>query len=130
VALDPGTAKCGVAVLSASGEVLARAIVPLGILAETLEPYAGSHPRVLVGNGTGALRVMEMLRQAGWTDTQAVEEKGTTLDARRLYWQARPPRGWLRLIPRSFLVPPRPIDDWAAVAIGLRYFASHPADGG
>ncbi len=121
VAIDPGTAKCGVAVLSAAGHVLARAIVSLGALEETLDPYLAAHPRLLVGNGTGFRPVLDLLTHAGWTDAQVVEEKGTTLEARRLYFQHRPPRGWRRLIPLSFLVPPRPIDDWAAVAIALKY---------
>ncbi len=126
VAIDPGTAKCGVAVVSAAGKVIARAIVSLGSLEETLGPYLAAHPRLLVGNGTGGRPVVELLRHAGWPEALVVEEKGTTLEARRLYFQHRPPRGWRRLLPLSFLLPPRPIDDWAAVAIALKFLDANP----
>ena len=40
VAVDPGTAKCGIAVLSAAGEVLYRDIVPAEMIGETTDVIA------------------------------------------------------------------------------------------
>jgi hypothetical protein len=34
-----------------------------------------------------------------------------------------PPRGWRRFVPRGMLLPPRPIDDFAALLIAERLLA-------
>jgi RNase H-fold protein (predicted Holliday junction resolvase) len=52
-----------------------------------------------------------------------VDERETTLRARSLYFADHPPRGWRRLIPLGMQMPPRPIDDYAAVLIARRYLA-------
>jgi hypothetical protein len=43
-----------------------------------------------------------------------VDERGTTLEARRRYWQLFPPRGWRRLLPQGLRQPPRDWDDVVA----------------
>jgi hypothetical protein len=50
-----------------------------------------------------------------------VDERETTLRARARYFQAHPPRGWKRLVPRGMLLPPCPIDDFAALLIAERF---------
>ena len=43
-----------------------------------------------------------------------VPEAGSTLAARRRYWQLEPPRGWRRLLPQGLRLPPRDVDDVVA----------------
>jgi hypothetical protein len=43
-----------------------------------------------------------------------LNEHGTTLAARRRYWELFPPRGWRRLLPEGLRLPPRDWDDVAA----------------
>ena len=57
-----------------------------------------------------------------------VDERATTLLARRRYFDANPPRGWKRLVPRGMLLPPRPIDDFAAVLIAERLLEREALD--
>lgn len=81
--------------------------------------------RIVVGKGTNASALCEDL----WVlqrPIQLVDERETTLQARRLYFEEHPPAGWRRLIPIGMQLPPCPIDDYAAVLIGRRYLAEGP----
>ena len=49
-----------------------------------------------------------------------VDERGTTLEARKLYWRLHGPAWWQRFLPGAMRVPPRPVDDLAAWAIAMR----------
>jgi hypothetical protein len=51
-----------------------------------------------------------------------VDETGSTLEARNLFWKEHRPRGWRRLVPLSLQVPPQPVDDFAAVVLAQRFF--------
>lgn len=119
LAFDPGR-NLGAAWVGFDGRVLRRAILVSSDL-ERLE--VGEAAVVLVGDGTGRRTVIERLRRRG-IDPELVDETGTTLEARRLYFGDHPPRGLLRLLPPGMRAPPRPIDDYAAVAIALRWLAS------
>jgi hypothetical protein len=50
-----------------------------------------------------------------------VDETDTSYRARALYFADHPPRGWRRLVPLGLQLPPRPIDDYAALLIARRY---------
>jgi hypothetical protein len=73
-----------------------------------------------LGDGTGAREFAAAVGDFPF-ELERVREKGTTLEARNLYWNLHPPKGWLRLVPQSLIVPPRDVDDLAAWAIALRY---------
>ncbi len=126
VAIDPGQDKCGVAALSGEGQVLWRAIATPHRAVDLALRWASEQAIIVVGRGTGRKSVLQMLRDKG-IRAEVVEERDTTIQARALYWQANPPRGWRRLIPRGLLVPPEPIDDWAAVAIARRFLSGKEA---
>jgi len=55
-------------------------------------------------------------------------ERNTSLRAREVYFREYPPRGWRRLIPRGLLLPPRPIDDYAAFLIAIDWLISTASD--
>ena len=52
-----------------------------------------------------------------------VDEYETSRAARELYFAEHPPRGWRRLVPIGLQLPPRPIDDYAAILIARRFLA-------
>jgi RNase H-fold protein (predicted Holliday junction resolvase) len=126
--IDPGSDKCGVAVC-APGRVLARAIVRPAALPGLVVGWAAEHnvDAIVVGGGTGSRNVMAAL--AGLRASRRLppvtvaEERDTTLAARRRYFEEHPARGWRRVVPRSFQVPPEPYDDYAAVIIAERLVA-------
>jgi RNase H-fold protein (predicted Holliday junction resolvase) len=120
--IDPGTRKCGYAIVAALGErPLALGIVPTEQLAESLRALLERHAvgAVALGGGTHAAAVGAVLREFG-LPVSIIDERETTLLARARYFAANPPRGWRRLIPRGMLLPPGPIDDYAALLIAER----------
>ena len=124
--VDPGTRKCGYAVVGdVLGAPLALGIVPTERLLETLQELVARFPvrAVALGGGTHTAPVGAMLAPLGVTVT-VVDERETTLLARQRYFAANPPRGWRRLVPRGMLLPPRPIDDYAALLIAERLLES------
>ena len=120
--IDPGTRKCGYAVVAEPGAApLELGIVPTERLSETLRGVAERfHLRAIaLGGGTHAAAVGPLVETLA-LPVRIVDERETTLLARRRYFAAHPPTGWRRWVPRGMLVPPRPIDDFAAVLIAER----------
>jgi RNase H-fold protein (predicted Holliday junction resolvase) len=127
--LDPGTRKCGYALLTCAGDKpLALGIAPLADLEAVLRGVVAAQPveRVALGRGTNAAVVGAVLDRLG-LPYSLVDEHETTLRARARYFADHPPRGWKRLIPRGMLLPERPVDDYAALLIAERYFAATAA---
>ncbi len=121
--IDPGTRKCGYAVVVSPGaEPLELGIVPTEEFAARVRDLVLRFaPRAIaLGAGTNTAPVAAML-QGLPLPVRAVDERETTLLARRRYFAANPPRGWRRLVPRGMLLPPRPIDDFAALLIAERF---------
>ena len=121
--LDPGTRKCGFAVVTHSdAPPLELGIVPLEALAARLRELVArrSVDVAAIGRGTNAEPVAAAVAALGLR-FEMVDERGTTLLARGRYFQDHPPRGWRRLVPRGMLLPSRPIDDYAALLIAERF---------
>ena len=122
--VDPGTQKAGLAVLAGPQDAapLWLGSVPL---AELLDRAAALCEQfdvsaIALGRGTHAAAVAEMLERVH-VPVHLVDERETTLLARALYFADHPPRGWRRLLPLGMQLPPRPIDDYAALLIARRY---------
>ncbi len=125
--LDPGTAKCGLVVVTGEGEVLYRAVTDLATLPTVLSEVTGRFGLlpVALGSSTGAEAVERIVQQVlPGVDIARVEEHHTTEEARRLYWRYCPPRGWRRVVPRGMLLPPEPLDAYAAEVLVKRWLAS------
>jgi len=121
--LDPGTRKCGYAVVTGIGTPpLALGIVPIETLAERLAEVLAATPVALaaIGRGTNAAVVADVVRALG-VAVELVDERETSLLARARFFRDHPPRGWRRIVPRGMLLPDRPIDDYAALLIAERF---------
>lgn len=124
LALDPGSDKCGLAVVAPGSGVLQRRIVApdeIEIALRELLPQYGV-TRVILGNATTSRAMRERVSTL-FPEVELVEvdERNSTLEARELYWKENPPRGWRRVLPLSLQVPPEPVDDFAAVVLALRF---------
>lgn len=121
MAVDPGRAKCGVAVCGPEG-VLARSVVEIGDLRALASGWMAAYrvDAVIVGSQTGSKQVLDILRNLT-VPVKAVPERGSTLRARRRYFLDHPRRGWRRLVPLSLQVPPEPYDDYAAALLAEAY---------
>lgn len=126
LAIDPGRCKCGVAVVSNTNEieVLHRAVVSTEQIPDVLSDlYARYSPDVIIiGNGTTAKVVMESAKKLS-SNVELVDEKFTSIEARKKYFIENPPRGLHRLIPISLQTPNQPFDDYVAVILAERYLA-------
>lgn len=121
LAVDPGRAKCGMAVCSAAG-ILARAVVPAGDVGPTAAEWQRRFgvTDIVVGDKTGSDAVVRAIAAAVSVPIRSVNEAGTTLAARARYFAEHPPRGWRRLIPWTLQTPPEPHDDYVAVLLAER----------
>lgn len=120
--IDPGRDKCGVAVLTAAGEIKFQRVVATEELDSTIKTLAAEFQieSVILGNGTTHKAAAQKVTTAG-LKFQLVDEKHTTEEARREYWKKNPPRGWRRLLPTSMQVPPEPVDAIVAEILVKRF---------
>ena len=127
--IDPGRRKCGLAVVTESGEIEARSVVQMRDLPREVERLVREYEveRIILGSGTGAQRVSSILTSepGRLSALELIEapEKDTTLRARKLYFEANPARGWRRLLPPGMRIPPEPYDDFSAAIIAFDFIA-------
>ena len=121
LAIDPGREKCGVAVLASDGRVLVQRVVTTAELDAAVGALIRAYePTVIMGNGTTSADAKKRVEALG-VPVLLVDEYRTTDAAKCAYWEAHPPRGWRRLMPRGMLVPPVPVDDFVAVILAQRF---------
>jgi len=129
IAIDPGTEKCGVAVVGIEGEVHLQEIIPVSELVPKVEELARHYgpARIVVGDRTGAGRLMGLIEIDSIWDLvvgiEAVDEHLSSQEARRRYLEDRRRKGsWVyRLMPLGMQVPDQPYDDYVAVILAERY---------
>lgn len=127
LAIDPGTDKCGLALVRRSPdgelELKWRKIVARADVVQAMRELEGEHPfsMLIVGSGTGSKVLCTEIREAfPALGVLLVDERDTTLHARERYWEFNPRRGWRRLLPASLQVPPEPVDDFVAYILAER----------
>ncbi|QNI93417.1 polynucleotidyl transferase/ ribonuclease H fold superfamily [Synechococcus sp. A15-127] len=116
--VDPGRSKCGLVLVDTESlQVLGGAVVICEQVLDRLSDWqvAGGLDGIVLGDGTGSAAWLPKLQSLA--PVQQVNEYGTTLRARRRYWELWPPRGWQRLIPRGLLIPPEELDAIAALVM-------------
>ncbi len=126
LAIDPGSDKVGYALLNYDLSHRGMGIVYLSelhrIFSQHCQPGENAPETVVIGNGTAAPVVCKLYNSLELTiPVRFTEEKNTTYKARARYFADNPPTGIWRLIPLGMQMPPRPIDDYAALLIGEKY---------
>lgn len=127
LAIDPGTSKCGMALVSRdeNGKIhlIWNEVVPThGVRPKLHEAYANKpFQLIIVGGGTGSNGVMVDIREhLPSMATLLVDEANTSLQARERYWEHHPRKGWRRLWPATMQTPPVPVDDFVALILAER----------
>ncbi|MEN9214311.1 MAG: pre-16S rRNA-processing nuclease YqgF [Gloeomargarita sp. DG02_4_bins_56] len=121
---DPGRDKCGVVVRSAEGEWPVQQVVPAGSALRVIgDLYQQYRPDVLVmGDQTTGKQWRQKLQEVlPHINLVTVDERYSTLEAQRKYWELYPAQGWRRLLPSGMRPLPRPVDDLAARILVERY---------
>ncbi len=128
LSIDPGRKKCGLAVVDTRLQLIAGEIVGTEQLVNQVKRYLERYSIdcILIGSGTNCGEIMNSIRQR-FPDSMLIEvtEKDSTMLARKRYFDYYPPTGFLKILPVSLRVPPRPYDDFAALVIAERYFQIH-----
>ena len=122
--IDPGRSKTGLALLNGAGKIVKLHIAESqNIDNEIVEFIKNSCPvHIVLGNGTNSRNIGESVKRVlNDVMVTVVEEAHSTEEARALYWQENPPKGLKKLIPLGMLVPPVPLDAYAAVILVRRF---------
>jgi RNase H-fold protein (predicted Holliday junction resolvase) len=127
LAIDPGSDKCGIAVVAQDGRVLHQAVVSAaeigGVARQLIVEYAVS--KLLLGDRTAARSVRDRLRETRVPlEPVVVDEHRSSEEGRRRYFRDNPRKGWRRLLPVTLQTPPRAYDDYVAVVLAERYLHS------
>lgn len=122
--IDPGRSKTGLALVDGAGKIVKLHIAESqNIDNEIVEFIKNSCPvHIVLGNGTNSRNIGESVKRVlNDVMVAVVEEAHSTEEARTLYWQENPPKGLKKLIPLGMLVPPVPLDAYAAVILVRRF---------
>jgi len=133
--IDPGRDKTGVALVEETGRILAVQVMRTRNFSDALLKFLYDRLQVsntwglrkklravILGNGTAS---EEHKRQIEKTlpgfPLHVVDEKYSTEEAKTLYWELYPPKGWRMVIPLGLQTPPEPLDGYAAVVQVRRF---------
>ena len=102
ISIDPGKCKCGLVLVDLNKKKVDQAIV---LNTEFLPKYVKSLnsleniSKVIIGNGTTSKQNLEKLKFIN-KDLIVVEEKNTTLRAKKRYFELFPIRGFKMFLPK------------------------------
>ena len=122
--IAPGRSKTGLALVDGAGKIVKLHIAERqNIDNEIVEFIKNSCPvHIVLGNGTNSRNIGESVKRVlNDVMVTVMEEAHSTEEARSLYWQENPPKGLKKLIPLGMLVPPVPLDAYAAVILVRRF---------
>lgn len=127
LAIDPGTHKCGMALVRRTdpkhAELLWNEVVACEHVIPKLHEAHIHAPfqLVIIGGGTGSQSIVSAVREhLPSMGLLVLDEANTTLQARERYWEHNKKGGWRRFIPSTALTPPVPFDDYAALVLAER----------
>lgn len=131
LSVDPGSMKCGVAVISGPDiRRLHLAVVDSARLVVEVAALLRRFPqiaRLLIGGGTGSATLRRALQSSFPTlPLQVVDEYGSSQRARQRFVAEIPGPGWRRFLPPGWRVPERPYDDFVALLLAEDYFLRNP----
>ncbi len=118
LAIDPGKDKCGLVLVDfEEGIVLAGRVVSSELVIDVIKDWQneGTFKAIFLGNGTSSEYWNKKLIEFG--SISVVEERGTTLRARKRYWELWPPINWRKFLPRGLNIPPVDLDAIAALVL-------------
>ena len=126
ISIDPGKCKCGLVLVDLQKKKVDQAIV---LNTESLPNYVknlnGSEniSKVIIGNGTTSRQNIENLNFIK-NDLIIVEEKNTTLRAKKRYFEIFPTKGLKSFLPKEIFIMNKNLDALSALII-LEDYCNH-----
>ena len=126
ISIDPGKCKCGLVLVDLQKKKVDQAIV---LNTESLPNYVknlnGSEniSKVIIGNGTTSRQNIEKLDFIR-NDLIIVEEKNTTLRAKKRYFEIFPTKGLKSFLPKEIFIMNKNLDALSALII-LEDYCNH-----
>ena len=126
ISIDPGKYKCGLVLAEISERKVYEAII---LKSELLESYVRrlntfeNISNVIIGNGTTSRQNIEKLEFLK-KDLIIVEERNTTLRAKKRYFELFPTRGFKTLLPKEIFIMNKNLDALSALII-LEDYCNH-----
>ena len=126
ISIDPGKCKCGLVLVDLHKKKVDQAIVlNTDLLPNYVKNLNGSEniSKVIIGNGTTSRQNIEKLDFIR-NDLIIVEEKNTTLRAKKRYFEIFPNRGLKSFIPKEIFIMNKNLDALSALII-LEDYCNH-----
>ena len=126
ISIDPGKFKCGLVLVDLYKKKVHQAIV---LNTEFLPNYVKNLysteniSKVIIGNGTTSRQNIQKLRFIK-KDLIIVEERNTTLRAKKRYFELFPTRGFKTLLPKEIFIMNKTLDALSALII-LEDYCNH-----
>mgnify|MGYP002530073983 FL=1 len=124
IAIDPGSHKVGVAVVSSTAETLYKSVSSRDVCNDLISGLINEFnvEVVVLGNGTCSKEIREFV-ETNFPEVhlEVVDETETSRFARERYLKENPPKGIGRLVPMGLRTPSEPYDDYVAVILAERY---------
>lgn len=130
LSMDPGRHKVGYALLSIEETILSQGIVTVQ---EFYSILCALHSQwkftvIVCGDGTASEPLKQSFLSFATQNEVRVEwidETYSSEEARKLYFELYPPKGFSSIIPRGLLHPPRDYDDVTAIVLAKRYLRAY-----
>ena len=126
ISIDPGKCKCGLVLVDMPIKKVDQAIVLNTVfLPKYVKNLNGSEniSKVIIGNGTTSRQNIEKLEFIK-NDLIIVEEKNTTLRAKKRYFEIFPTRGLKSFLPKEIFIMNKNLDALSALII-LEDYCNH-----
>ena len=126
ISIDPGKCKCGLVLVDLHKKNVDQAIVlSTELLPNYVKNLNGSEniSKVIIGNGTTSRQNIEKLDFIK-NDLIIVEEKNTTLRAKKRYFEIFPTRGFKSFLPKEIFIMNKNLDALSALII-LEDYCNH-----
>jgi RNase H-fold protein (predicted Holliday junction resolvase) len=126
ISIDPGKCKCGLVLVDLYKKKVHQAIV---LNTEFLPNYvknlhsSENISKVIIGNGTTSRQNIEKLKFIK-KDLIIVEERNTTLRAKKRYFELFPTRGFKTFLPKEIFIMNKNLDALSALII-LEDYCNH-----
>ena len=126
ISIDPGKCKCGLVLVDLHKKKVDQAIVlNTDLLPNYVKNLNGSEniSKVIIGNGTTSRQNIENLNFIK-NDLIIVEEKNTTLRAKKRYFEIFPTKGLKSFLPKEIFIMNKNLDALSALII-LEDYCNH-----